>query len=323
MSITDTRTGSESYTHSLPDSKMIKNEDYEIVIILEGNIETTGASCHIRTSYLPQEILFGYRFTPIYPKFSNFEYSFDYAKFDQVEPIQQELLGLNLNIINPHLNYIYDARNEDKNLYQTYQNTVIEANDKTIKNNLGQRDNANSLFTLLSAFKANNPAQTEPAPLPVTSFVRKKSDLKSFDRGNSITVLEEKPGESCPDRADCSSNNQQKTCKTGRFTVQPVLDKSLDLHVITNNINERLETSGFFNSIKKRQMQKKTSSKLVLFKQQQQQQQQHHRASSLPLADFSDQPMGLIAKKRQSSSCDLGTRNSSFTHEDSFDSVVT
>jgi hypothetical protein len=46
----------------------IKNEDFEIVVILEGNIETTGASCHIRTSYLPQEILFGYRFVPIYPK---------------------------------------------------------------------------------------------------------------------------------------------------------------------------------------------------------------------------------------------------------------
>ncbi len=45
-----------------------KQEDYEIVVILEGNIETTGASCHIRTSYLPQEILFGYRFVPIYPK---------------------------------------------------------------------------------------------------------------------------------------------------------------------------------------------------------------------------------------------------------------
>ena len=60
--------------------RAINNEDYEIVVMLEGNIETTGASCHIRTSYLPQEILFGYRFVPVYPMFTNFEYYFDYSK---------------------------------------------------------------------------------------------------------------------------------------------------------------------------------------------------------------------------------------------------
>lgn len=95
-------------------NKSIKSEDYEIVVILEGNIETTGASCHIRTSYLPQEILFGYRFSPIYPKFTDFEYLFDYSKFDHVEPIQYELLGLNVAFINRQDNYVYDAGAEAK-----------------------------------------------------------------------------------------------------------------------------------------------------------------------------------------------------------------
>jgi hypothetical protein len=34
-----------------------QNFDYEIIVMLEGNIETTGASCHIRTRYLPQIII--------------------------------------------------------------------------------------------------------------------------------------------------------------------------------------------------------------------------------------------------------------------------
>jgi potassium inwardly-rectifying channel subfamily J len=93
---------------------VVKNEDYEIVVILEGNIETTGASCHIRTSYLPQEILFGYRFTPVYPKFTNYEYSFDYSEFDQVEPFQYDLMHLNVAYLNRDLNYVFDAQKEEK-----------------------------------------------------------------------------------------------------------------------------------------------------------------------------------------------------------------
>ncbi len=75
----------------------------------QGNIETTGASCHIRTSYLPQEILFGYRFTPIYPKITDFEYQFDYSQFDRVEPIKGQVFDFQTSFTN-QMNYIYDAR---------------------------------------------------------------------------------------------------------------------------------------------------------------------------------------------------------------------
>jgi hypothetical protein len=74
-----------------------KTQDYEVVIILEGNIETTGASCHIRTSYLPNEILWGYRFKPIYPIITTSGYQYDYSKFNQVEPTNAFLFHLNQN----------------------------------------------------------------------------------------------------------------------------------------------------------------------------------------------------------------------------------
>ena len=74
-----------------------ESDDYEIVVILEGNIETTGASCHIRTSYIPEEILWGYRFIPSYPYVGNLGYSFDFSKFNLVEPVNANLFHLNRN----------------------------------------------------------------------------------------------------------------------------------------------------------------------------------------------------------------------------------
>ena len=144
-------------------NRSIKNEDYELVVMLEGNIETTGAACHIRTSYLPQEILFGYRFTPIYPKFTNSEYQFDYSKFDHVEPFQYNLMHLNTAHLNRHLNYVYDTKHEDKNYQLTYQNTLQHdmLNLKAkIVNNSNKKQPFVALSSILSAFKANNGANT-------------------------------------------------------------------------------------------------------------------------------------------------------------------
>jgi hypothetical protein len=74
------------------------NHDYEIVVILEGNIETTGSSCHIRTSYLPDEILWGYRFSPLNPIVTKNGYTFDFSKFNNVELVNKDLLNLNRNL---------------------------------------------------------------------------------------------------------------------------------------------------------------------------------------------------------------------------------
>lgn len=63
----------------------LKRHTFEIVVILEGSIESTGQSMQARTSYLPSEILWECKFEPLL-KFNKFlcEYEVDYSKFDCV-----------------------------------------------------------------------------------------------------------------------------------------------------------------------------------------------------------------------------------------------
>lgn len=273
-------------------SKSIKSEDYEIVVILEGNIETTGASCHIRTSYLPQEILFGYRFTPIYPKFTDFEYLFDYAKFDHVEPIQYELLSLNVAFTNKHLNYVYDAVNESKNLYQTVQNT-----EQNMKNNTNQRRAENSIFSLLKVFGSNNVNVNENK----TDLSNLFEDIKALpcDTNNVIEVVKEQDLMTSHDPPlNCS-----KPSKTGRFTVEAVkIDKPEETPITpdvskirfeTKSVNERshLKKNSLYLKKASSNLQRRNLSKQVLFHMHNNANSlsslklsysNHHRANSLP-----------------------------------------
>jgi len=191
----------------------VKNEDYEIVVMLEGNIETTGAACHIRTSYLPQEILFGYRFTPTYPQFTNVEYLFDYSKFDQVEPVSFDLMRLNVAHLNPHLNYVCDAKREFRNINLTYHNTLKDNFlSKSRYNQSVSKSPFVALSSVLAAFKSNN-SNTEEVKLSFSSnFENDKqisknrldnlsgnstsssdsSSSRTFDRNNSKNLNNEK-----------------------------------------------------------------------------------------------------------------------------------
>lgn len=66
----------------------LRDNGFEIVSVLEGNIESTGQAMQARSSYLPTEILWGYRFEPLL-KFNRdySEYVADYSKFDRVLPV--------------------------------------------------------------------------------------------------------------------------------------------------------------------------------------------------------------------------------------------
>jgi len=58
---------------------------YEIVVLLEGVIEQTGNSIQARSSYLPNEVLWGYRFVNLLNfKHSASEYKIDYSAFNAV-----------------------------------------------------------------------------------------------------------------------------------------------------------------------------------------------------------------------------------------------
>ncbi|OXB58043.1 UNVERIFIED_CONTAM: hypothetical protein H355_003312 [Colinus virginianus] len=58
--------------------------DFELVVVLSGTVESTSATCQVRTSYLPEEILWGYEFTPAISLSASGKYVADFSLFDQV-----------------------------------------------------------------------------------------------------------------------------------------------------------------------------------------------------------------------------------------------
>ncbi|XP_029430006.1 G protein-activated inward rectifier potassium channel 4 [Rhinatrema bivittatum] len=58
----------------------MEQEEFEIVVILEGMVEATGMTCQARSSYLDTEVLWGHRFTPVLTLEKDF-YEVDYNSF--------------------------------------------------------------------------------------------------------------------------------------------------------------------------------------------------------------------------------------------------
>ncbi len=70
----------------------LTREKFEIVVILEGVIESTGSTTQARTSYLPSEILWGHRFEPLVSfKKELGEYSVDYSLFNSFYEVDTPL----------------------------------------------------------------------------------------------------------------------------------------------------------------------------------------------------------------------------------------
>ncbi|XP_061163027.1 G protein-activated inward rectifier potassium channel 3-like [Saccostrea echinata] len=63
----------------------LSSEEYELVVCIEGTLETTGEFCQARTSYLPSEILWGHRFDRI-EEFDagNGRWEIDFSGFNDV-----------------------------------------------------------------------------------------------------------------------------------------------------------------------------------------------------------------------------------------------
>ncbi|XP_031638580.1 G protein-activated inward rectifier potassium channel 3-like [Contarinia nasturtii] len=68
------------------------HEKFEIVVILEGTIESTGQTTQARSSYLNMEVLWGHRFLPVVG-FNNERqgYDIDYSKFNETLPVDTPL----------------------------------------------------------------------------------------------------------------------------------------------------------------------------------------------------------------------------------------
>ncbi|KAM4698967.1 ATP-sensitive inward rectifier potassium channel 15 isoform 1-T3 [Discoglossus pictus] len=62
----------------------IKTKDFELVVLLNATVESTSTVCQSRTSFLPDEIYWGYEFVPVVSLSSSGKYVADFSNFDKI-----------------------------------------------------------------------------------------------------------------------------------------------------------------------------------------------------------------------------------------------
>ncbi|XP_036417629.1 ATP-sensitive inward rectifier potassium channel 1-like [Colossoma macropomum] len=65
----------------------LNQQEFELVVFLDGTDESTSSSCQVRTSYIPQEIMWGYKFLPIISRSKEGKYCVNFSNFAKVEPV--------------------------------------------------------------------------------------------------------------------------------------------------------------------------------------------------------------------------------------------
>ncbi|XP_055611806.1 G protein-activated inward rectifier potassium channel 3 isoform X2 [Uranotaenia lowii] len=85
------RINADSPLYNMSASDMLQ-ERFEIVVILEGTVESTGQSTQARSSYVNTEVLWGHRFEPVvfYNK-ENQGYEINYSKFHETHQVDTPL----------------------------------------------------------------------------------------------------------------------------------------------------------------------------------------------------------------------------------------
>lgn len=64
----------------------LRTRQFELLVTLNATMESTAATCQSRTSYIPQEILWGHEFKPVLFSTSRGRYVVDFNFFDKVQP---------------------------------------------------------------------------------------------------------------------------------------------------------------------------------------------------------------------------------------------
>lgn len=81
----------DSPLYTLSAAEMMRQR-FEIVVILEGVIESTGMTTQARSSYLPSEVLWGHRFEPLVSfKKETGEHEVDYSLFNNTYEVDTPL----------------------------------------------------------------------------------------------------------------------------------------------------------------------------------------------------------------------------------------
>uniref|UniRef100_A0A8C5RDM7 Potassium inwardly rectifying channel subfamily J member 15 n=1 Tax=Laticauda laticaudata TaxID=8630 RepID=A0A8C5RDM7_LATLA len=65
-------------------SQNLKEKDFELIILLNATVESTSAVCQSRTSYVPEEIFWGFEFLPVISLSQNGKYVADFSQFELI-----------------------------------------------------------------------------------------------------------------------------------------------------------------------------------------------------------------------------------------------
>ncbi|KAJ8280367.1 hypothetical protein GJAV_G00053700 [Gymnothorax javanicus] len=65
----------------------LQKQEFELVVFLEATAESTSSACQVRTSFIPQEILWGYNFLPIISRTKEGKYRVDFSNFSKTVPV--------------------------------------------------------------------------------------------------------------------------------------------------------------------------------------------------------------------------------------------
>ncbi|XP_002936698.1 G protein-activated inward rectifier potassium channel 1 [Xenopus tropicalis] len=99
--------------------RSMQTEQFEIVVILEGIVETTGMTCQARTSYTEDEVLWGHRFFPVISLEEGF-FKVDYSQFHATFEVptapysvkeQEDMLLMSSPLIAPAVSNIKEKNN--------------------------------------------------------------------------------------------------------------------------------------------------------------------------------------------------------------------
>ncbi|XP_020793696.2 ATP-sensitive inward rectifier potassium channel 1-like [Boleophthalmus pectinirostris] len=85
-------------------SDSLPQQDFELVVFLDGTAESTSSSCQVRTSYVPQEVQWGHTFLPIVSKTKTGKYCVDFSNFSRSVPVST-----------PHCALCFSAEVEQRN----------------------------------------------------------------------------------------------------------------------------------------------------------------------------------------------------------------
>ncbi|MBN3323985.1 KCNJ3 protein, partial [Atractosteus spatula] len=120
--------------------RSMQTEQFEIVVILEGIVETTGMTCQARTSYTEDEVLWGHRFFPVISLEEGFfkvDYSQFHATFEVPTPPysvkeQEEMLLMSSPLMAPSLSNSGEKNNSVDGL-ETLEDTSTKLPSKLQK----------------------------------------------------------------------------------------------------------------------------------------------------------------------------------------------